>query len=84
MKRGMSFRPNERVVIHPSDLDEVAAEQNVTWKIGDILLVRTGFLHWYKRASVKDQRTATMDASSFLGVHADSSSFEWYVYRLQK
>jgi hypothetical protein len=46
-RRGTPLRPDARQPITPGDLDTIAADQGVTLRQGDIVMVRTGWLGWY-------------------------------------
>lgn len=45
--QGIAYSPGERHEITAADLQAVAAAQNVTFKVGDILFVRSGWIAWY-------------------------------------
>jgi kynurenine formamidase len=58
------------------DLEKVAKHQGITLRHGDILLIRTGFLKWYKGASV-DKGTKAMDKLAFAGIKAGEDTERW-------
>ncbi|EXJ91720.1 hypothetical protein A1O3_00270 [Capronia epimyces CBS 606.96] len=61
-----------------AELDQVAAFQNVTFKPGDILLVRLGFVRRYEQASPKERQEA-MDRKpcAAIGIQANEQSRDW-------
>lgn len=46
--RGTPLPPTARVVLGPDQLDEIAHAQGVTVMPGDMVLIRTGWLQWYR------------------------------------
>src|SRR5262245_53632288 len=54
--RGIAFSLGERYGITPERLREAAEWQGVSFQIGDILLLRTGWIEWYSSLD-KEQRT---------------------------
>jgi len=56
--RGVDYDPSSTVVIDATMLDEVAQSQGVTWRGGDILLLRTAWAEQYL-AKTPEQRLAT-------------------------
>lgn len=54
--KGAPYVPNTATYIEAEELEECAKAQGVQFQVGDILLVRTGWLEWYKNASM-EQRT---------------------------
>lgn len=62
-----------------SQLLEVAKEQNVTFRQGDILLVRTGWLHRYHALSIEEQdRLGGRDDRASCGVEASEEAIRWH------
>jgi kynurenine formamidase len=55
--RGQSLDPTRRFAIDGALLDEVAAQQGVTLNSGDVILMRTGWMEWY-RALSQERRNA--------------------------
>lgn len=45
--RGITFAPGERHEITAADLRAIAAAQRVEFQVGDILVVRSGWIAWY-------------------------------------
>jgi Putative cyclase len=46
-RHGRPLAPDARQPLTPADLDAIAAEQGVTPRRGDIVMIRTGWLGWY-------------------------------------
>jgi hypothetical protein len=62
-----------------ADLKAVAAEQNVTFRPGDILIVRSGFAEEYNRFSA-EERNALWKRSerNFVGVDSSEECIRWH------
>jgi len=71
--------PNTSYKIPLSDLKAVAEHQNVAFKAGDILIVRSGFSRWIHSVSPEEQLKATGDSSKLelIGVEATMEVVEW-------
>lgn len=46
----------------PADLDEVREAQGVTFEVGDILILRTGWMSWYEQASEEVRQDLANDS----------------------
>jgi kynurenine formamidase len=53
--RPMSFSANERLAIDGDLLEEIARAEKIDFQVGDILLLRTGWLAWYKRQDSQER-----------------------------
>ncbi|KAJ9646723.1 hypothetical protein H2204_000415 [Knufia peltigerae] len=67
----------ETFAITVEELDQVARSQNVSLRLGDILIIRSGFMHWYRRAS-SEQRAKAMERNKFIGVEPSQQTVEWF------
>jgi hypothetical protein len=76
-ERGISYSAIERHAISEKDLEAVAAWQGTEFRQGDILLIRSGFVKWYREASSEDRRKGTVDGSTWAGVEGTKESVEW-------
>lgn len=65
-----------RTAITIDELDEVAAYQNVSFRTGDILIVRTGFTVWHDTTAT-EERNAALDKGEFIGVEPSMKSVRW-------
>ncbi len=77
-KQGKKYNPVAREEIPISDLEAVAKAQGVTFKTGDILLIRSGFVKWHNNATDEERKAGTKDASNYIGVVANEESFKWH------
>lgn len=60
------------------DLDAIAKDEGVTWKTGDILFVRTGFVRAYESATDEVKKeTFSGKKTAFIGVIANAESRDW-------
>jgi len=75
--QGIQYSPIERHAISEKDLESVAAWQGTEFRQGDILLIRSGFVKWYKEANADDRKRGTVDGSTWAGVEGTKESVEW-------
>lgn len=76
-KQGIQYSPIERHGISEKDLEAVAAWQGTTFRQGDILLIRSGFVKWYKESSPQERRSGTAEGVTWAGVEGTKESVEW-------
>lgn len=77
-RHNIKYDPVSRQEIPISDLDACAEEQGVTFQVGDLLLIRSGFVKWHNGASDEERKKGTMDAANYIGVVASRDSFKWH------
>lgn len=77
-KNNIKYNPVSRQEIPLSDLEAIAKEQNVEFKTGDILFIRSGFVKWHNEASDEERKAGTRDAANYIGVVANEESFKWH------
>ena len=65
-----------RTSITVEELEEVAAHQNLTFQVGDILIIRSGFTAWHD-STASAERNASLDRGEFIGVEANMKSVKW-------
>lgn len=77
-KHKPDFDPFERIEISVEELDQVAEAQGVKFEIGDILLIRTGWMEAYEGdgEKVKEKINDLANPSS-CGVKACDGTFKW-------
>ena len=67
---------------HPIPLDEllaVAAEQNVTFRRGDVLLIRSGWTEEYLKLTTEQQLALSRrEKREFVGVEASREMIKWH------
>ncbi|KIX01613.1 uncharacterized protein Z518_09339 [Rhinocladiella mackenziei CBS 650.93] len=76
-REGIHYSPIERHAISEKDLEAVARWQGTQFHPSDILLIRSGFVKWYKEASPEDRRRGTVDGSAWAGIEGTKESVEW-------
>ncbi|KAK3112637.1 hypothetical protein LTR53_010883 [Teratosphaeriaceae sp. CCFEE 6253] len=79
-KKGIKYDVMTRHQIGVAALEEMAAEQGVEFKPGDVLIVRSGFTKWYEAASQaeRDRKiTAGRSEIQWTGVEGSKQSVEW-------
>lgn len=77
-KNNPSFDPFERIEITVEELDKVAKAQGVQFEIGDILMVRTGWMEAFERYGDKvKEKIVDLENPSCAGVKACEDTFRW-------
>jgi hypothetical protein len=76
--QGIEYSPIERHQISVNDLEAVAADQGTDLRPGDILLVRSGFVKWYKEASEEQRVSGTVNGSTWAGINGTEESVAWF------
>ena len=79
LRKGIQYSPFESHGIPLSELLEVAAEQNVTFQTGDILLIRSGWTEEYLRLTDEQKLDlAKREVRAFVGVKGDREMIKWH------
>ncbi|KZV72854.1 hypothetical protein PENSPDRAFT_649442 [Peniophora sp. CONT] len=75
----LPYEPCTGGVISTADLQACAQAQGVEFRMGDILLVRMGYLGAYKRASINEREELCARSANYVGVDAsdDMKRFLW-------
>ncbi|KIW17960.1 hypothetical protein PV08_05155 [Exophiala spinifera] len=78
-RHDITYDPTRFFAFTGRDLQTAAFEQGVTFKQGDILTVRTGFLKWYYECSDPAERTSWFldSARESVGISADRETIAW-------
>lgn len=70
--------PVERFEIPHTDLEEVAKFQGVTFEVGDIPIIRSGFVRWHNNADEEERKRGTLKQATYIGVKATDEAVEWF------
>ncbi|KAK4547061.1 hypothetical protein LTR36_001282 [Oleoguttula mirabilis] len=81
-KKGIEYDVMTRHQITVDILDDMAKDQGVEFKPGDVLIIRSGFTKWYESASQEERDakiTGTGDSSklAWAGVEGSIETAEW-------
>jgi len=80
-KKGIKYEVMTRHQITIEVLDEMAADQGVELKPGDILIVRSGFTKWYEAATQEERdakiRNPSRSELAWTGVEGSLKTAEW-------
>ncbi|RCI06192.1 hypothetical protein CU098_013745, partial [Rhizopus stolonifer] len=77
-KHKPDFDPFEKIEIPVEELDQVAAEQGVTFETGDILLLRTGCIEAYERYGEKvADKIKDLNNPDAAGVKSGEETHKW-------
>jgi hypothetical protein len=58
-------------------LEAIAAEENVTFQAGDILIVRTGWIKWYEEHGEEDRLKYITNGKEWVGIEGCRETVEW-------
>ena len=75
-RHGIKYNAYDRFSISVADLDAMVAEQNLKLKVGDILLVRSGYVKWHDQ-STDEERVEGSKNVVFGGVESTMEAVEW-------
>lgn len=79
LREGLSLSPFTNRSIPLSDLLKVASEEGVTFRQGDILLIRTGWTAAYHQLTVEQkEHLGGRDDRASCGVEATRESLQWH------
>lgn len=79
LRKGIEYSPFSTHAIPLRELLEVAAEQNVTFEKGDILIVRSGWTEEYMKLTEKEKiELAARPVRSFVGVDGSQEMIKWH------
>ena len=76
-RHNITYDPMTRYTIPLSALKEIAKEQGTTFVVGDILIVRSGWVKWYEEHSPEERRAKIRDGNTWLGVEGSEEVCEW-------
>ncbi|KAF7554734.1 hypothetical protein G7Z17_g2713 [Cylindrodendrum hubeiense] len=74
---GIKFSAASKHCISYEDLENIAKEQNVELRVGDILMVRTGWIKWYNEATPEERVQGCKVNHNYVGVEGTKESIEW-------
>lgn len=80
-KKGIEYEHMTRHQITVDVLDEIAQDQGVQLKPGDIFIIRSGFTKWYEAAGQEERdakiRNPDLSKIAWTGVESSMKSVEW-------
>jgi len=81
LRKGIKYSPFTTHEIPLSELLEVAEEQDVTFRAGDVLIIRSGWTEEYNKLSKAEQDALggrEKDQRTFCGVAATKEVIQWH------
>jgi hypothetical protein len=76
--KGIQVTPFKPVQIPVSTLEEIAASQGTTFKPGDILFIRTGYVRGYNQLPPEEcARLASLQSPPSIGVESSEAMLRW-------
>ncbi|CAK7235151.1 hypothetical protein SCUCBS95973_009172 [Sporothrix curviconia] len=76
-RKNIVYSPMSGHAITVAQLDEMAEEANITFRPGDILLVRTGWTKWYDEHNEEDHNKYVANAYAWVGVKGCEETLKW-------
>jgi hypothetical protein len=76
-RHGIKYNAMSRHCITVADLEAIAKEQKLTFKPGDLLIVRSGWIKWYNEHSEEDRIKHITNGKEYAGVEGCEESVEW-------
>ncbi|OAA63601.1 hypothetical protein SPI_03764 [Niveomyces insectorum RCEF 264] len=76
-RKGISYSPMSAHAITVDELDEIARDSGVTFRPGDILLLRTGWTKWYDEHDEADHLKFVANAYAWVGVKSCEATMAW-------
>jgi len=75
-RHNIKYHATDRFEISVTDLEAMIAEQKVQLKVGDILLIRSGYVKWHDNATY-EERIEGAKKIQFGGVESTPEAREW-------
>ncbi|KAF1809940.1 hypothetical protein P152DRAFT_421986 [Eremomyces bilateralis CBS 781.70] len=76
-KKGIQYDPMSRHCIKLDDMKQIAKEQNIEFRQGDILIVRSGWIKWYEEATDEARTAKVSNGHEYVGVEGCPETIEW-------
>jgi hypothetical protein len=75
-RHNIHYDPSDRFTFSEIDLERVAEEQKIQFKYGDLLFVRSGYVHWYNNSTDKVRKQGAAK-SGYGGLDSTAPAREW-------
>ena len=76
-RHGIKYDAMSRHCIQVADLEAIAKEQQVTFKPGDLLIIRSGWIKWYNEHDESDRISHITNGKAYVGVQGCEETVEW-------
>ena len=76
VRHNIKYQATDRFSISVADLNTMVVEQNVELKVGDILLIRSGYVLWHDNAT-PEERIEAANKIGCGGVESTMEAVEW-------
>jgi kynurenine formamidase len=76
-RHNIEYSPMSKHGISLAALKDMAKEGNITFRAGDILLVRTGWTKWYDEHTQEERVKYVTNGSAWVGVQGSEETLEW-------
>lgn len=76
-RHNIQYDAMSRYCIKLDVLKDIAKEQHVTFRPGDVLLVRSGWIKWYEEHSPEERVAKVKNGSEYVGVEGSEEVMEW-------
>ncbi|KAE9391696.1 hypothetical protein BT96DRAFT_300561 [Gymnopus androsaceus JB14] len=74
---GIAYQANDQYLLTAAQLDACAEAQGITFKQGDILFVRMGWVHWHEHAAPKERWDTLIADTRAIGLRQDLEEVKW-------
>jgi kynurenine formamidase len=76
-RKGIAYSAMSNHAITVDDLKAVAEQQGVTFRKGDILLVRSGWIKWYEENDDEARLKYITNGKAWVGVESSRRTLKW-------
>lgn len=76
-KRGIEIKPETSHVISCQVVQDILKEENVTLKVGDILIIRSGLIKMYNSCTTDTERNALTHSPHQMGLEPSEETVRW-------
>ncbi|KAI6784013.1 uncharacterized protein J7T54_004559 [Emericellopsis cladophorae] len=76
-RNNIQYSPMSNHAITVKELKKIAKECNITFRPGDILLIRVGWTKWYDEHGVQDRNKYVTHAYAWAGLKGCEETLEW-------
>lgn len=76
-KHGKAPSPISRHEIPVSELDDCLKSQGTVTRVGDILIIRSGYTRWHNNASAEERKRGTRENSAAIGLQSNEKTVRW-------
>lgn len=76
-RNGVQYNAASKHCITYQNLIDIARDQGVQFRVGDLLMLRTGWVKWYNEATPEERIEGCKNNHNYIGVEGTADSIEW-------